>query len=132
MEMTSAGPLSFFLWIWKVGRAIMQIRERLRKREVRRILWSYVFLTPQLVIYLTLTIVPIFVAIPVLFTDKLNFTDRDWDYVGVTNFVELVEDPGLRETYTGALGRTARFTVLNYVMVYVFGLCLALLMYEPS
>jgi ABC-type sugar transport system permease subunit len=104
--------------------------ERFRKRETRRILWSYLFLTPQLVLYLTLTIVPLFLAVPLLFTDRANYTDVDWEYIGVGNFEELVQDDSTRSIYLSALGRTARFTVLNYAMVYLFGLGLALLMYE--
>jgi multiple sugar transport system permease protein len=108
----------------------MANRKRLSKRELRRILWSYVFLTPQLVLYLTLTILPIIVAIPMLFTDRLNYTDRDWEYIGTGNFIQLFEDSSIRRTYVAAIARTIRFTMLNYVMVYVFGLGLALLMYE--
>ena len=103
---------------------------QLSQREKRKIWWSYLFLTPQLVLYLTLTILPVFIGLPVIFTDKLNFTDQDWDYVGFDNFREVVEDDTLRERYLAALGRTTRFTIFNYLMVYVFGLTLALLMYE--
>jgi ABC-type sugar transport system permease subunit len=104
--------------------------KRFSKRETRRIIWSYVFLTPQLVLYLTLTIVPLVLAVPLLFTDRTNYTDIDWEYVGVSNFEELAQDGSTRSTYLSALGRTARFTALNYAMVYLFGLGLALLMYE--
>ena len=108
----------------------MAVKKRYSKRQVRRVLWNYVFLTPQLVLYLTLIILPMLIAVPMLFTDRINYTDRDWEYIGFDNFTELVEDPSLRNTYLDALGRTVRFTVLNYAMVYVFGLGLALLMYE--
>jgi len=104
--------------------------KRFRKRQTRRILWSYVFLTPQLVLYLTLTIVPLVLAVPLLFTDRTNYTDIDWEYIGVDNFEELAQDDSTRSIYLSALGRTARFTVMNYAMVYLFGLGLALLMYE--
>jgi ABC-type sugar transport system permease subunit len=104
--------------------------KRFSKRQTRRILWSYVFLTPQLVLYLTLTIVPLVLAVPLLFTDRTNYTDIDWEYIGVDNFEQLAQDDSTRSIYLSALGRTARFTVMNYAMVYLFGLGLALLMYE--
>jgi len=104
--------------------------KRFSKRETRRILWSYLFLTPQLVLYLTLTIVPLVLAVPLLFTDRANYTDVDWEYIGVRNFEELAQDDSTRSIYLSALGRTIRFTALNYAMVYLFGLGLALLMYE--
>jgi ABC-type sugar transport system permease subunit len=104
--------------------------KRFSKRQTRRVIWSYLFLTPQLVLYLTLTIVPLVLAVPLLFTDRANYTDIDWEYIGVGNFEELAQDDSTRSIYLSALGRTARFTVLNYAMVYLFGLGLALLMYE--
>lgn len=104
--------------------------KRWGNRDRQRILWSYVFLAPQLILYLLLTIVPMIVAVQVLFTDRLTFTDVDWEYVGLNNFAELVNDSVLQETYVAALGRTLQFTALNYIIVFILGLTLALLMYE--
>ncbi len=104
--------------------------KKMPRRQKRKILWSYFFLTPQLVLYLTLTILPLFIALPMIFSDRLTFTDRDWEYVGTDNIYEIFNDDTLRQTYTSALGRTLRFTGMNYIMVYLFGLSLALLMYE--
>lgn len=105
-------------------------KRRMSQRQKNRILWSYAFLTPQLVLYLGLTILPFFVALPLLFTDKINFTDVDVQYIGFENFIRIFQDPFVTKDYWPALGRTVRFTVVNYMMVYVFGLTLALLMYE--
>jgi len=99
-------------------------------RRKSRILWSYVFLTPQLVLYLGLTITPFFVALPLLFTDRISYTDIDVDFVGFENFARVFTDPFVTKDYWPAMERTARFTIVNYLMVYVFGLTLALLMYE--
>lgn len=93
-------------------------------------LWSYVFLLPQLSLYLVLTIVPLGMALPVIFTDRLTYTDTDWEYVGFDNFERLVQEPTVRDAYTAALGRTVRFSVVNYVLVMVGGLALALLLFE--
>ena len=100
------------------------------KRELRRILGDYLFLSPQLILFVVLTIVPFFVAIPVLLTDRLDFFDVDVDYVGLSNFTQVFTDRVVSEEFRAALWRTTRFTILNYLMVYVFGLTLALLMYE--
>ncbi len=105
--------------------------KNMSKREKRKILWSYLFLTPQLILYLTLTILPLFIALPIIFSDRLTFTDRDWEYVGLDNLYQVVNDDTLRETYTAALGRTLRFTGLNYLMVYTFGLTLAVITFIP-
>jgi ABC-type sugar transport system permease subunit len=65
-----------------------------------------------------------------VFTDRLSFTDTDVAHVGFDNFARVLTEPGIRDEFFPALVRSVRFTVLNYAMVYVFGLTLALLMYE--
>jgi len=109
----------------------MGTRRHPSRRKWRRILGDYVFLSPQLILYLVFTIIPFFVAVPILFTDRLTFFDNTVDYVGLANFKQiLVEGSTTAKDFWPALERTVRFTVLNYVMVYVFGLTLALLMYQ--
>jgi len=116
--------------ISKIEQKMSMLKKIFRNRKTNRIAWSYVFLTPQLVLYLTLTIVPIIMALPMLFTNQLNYTHQNWDYVGLQNFYEIVADDSVRSTYLGAVRRTLQFTFLHYLTVYLFGLGLALLMYE--
>jgi ABC-type sugar transport system permease subunit len=69
--------------------------------------------------------------VPILFTDRLSFFDNTVDYVGLDNFKQIfIEASNTAKDFWPALERTVRFTLLNYVMVYVFGLTLALLMYQ--
>ena len=105
-------------------------RTRLSKMEKRRILGDYAFMAPQLILYFVFTILPFFIAIPILFTDRLSFFDTNVDFIGFDNFTRVFRDEIIRNDFGPALMRTIRFTVLNYAMVYVFGLTLALLMYE--
>ena len=105
-------------------------RRKPLSRKHRKVLWTYVFLLPQLSLYLLLTIVPLGLALPVIFTDRLTYTDVDWDYVGLANFRRVATDDAVRETYLTALGRTLRFSLINYVVVMVMGLGLALLLFE--
>ena len=100
------------------------------KLERRRILEDWAFITPQLLIFVGLTIVPFFVAIPILFTDMSQFNDPQINSVGFRNFTVLFTDPSVQRDYLPALRRTIVFVVLNYTTVYIFGLSLALLMYE--
>jgi ABC-type sugar transport system permease subunit len=51
-------------------------------------------------------------------------------YIGFENFTRVFTDDALRAEFLPALWRTVRFTIMNYLMVYVFGLALALLMYD--
>ncbi len=98
--------------------------------ERRRILRDWVFITPQLTLFVLLTIVPFFVAIPILFTDMSQFNDPRVNPVGLHNFTVLFTDPSVQADYLPALRRTLVFVALNYTTVYIFGLSLALLMYE--
>lgn len=98
----------------------------------RRILSDWAFILPQLVIFVVLTIVPFFVAIPFLFTDMAQFNDPQINPVGLRNFTAIFTDPSVQRDYLPALRRTLIFVVLNYSTVYIFGLSLALLMYETD
>ncbi len=100
------------------------------KHRTRTILVQWAFLTPQFVLFIGLTIVPFIVAIPILFTDMAQFNDPHINPVGLRNFLALFNDPSVQRDYFPALRRTLIFVVLNYSTVYIFGLTLALLMYE--
>ncbi len=96
----------------------------------RRILEDWAFILPQLTLFVLLTIVPFFVAIPILFTDMAQFNDPQINPVGLRNFLALFNDRSVQVDYFPALRRTIIFVLLNYTTVYIFGLSLALLMYE--
>ena len=100
------------------------------RRETRRILRDWAFILPQLILFVGLTILPFIVGLPTVFTDRLSFTDTDVEYVGFDNFTKVFTEPGVKDEFFPALARSARFTLLNYAMVFIFGLTLALLMYE--
>jgi ABC-type sugar transport system permease subunit len=105
-------------------------RPRMSKLERRRMLGDWGFILPQLLIFVFLTIVPLFVAIPILFTDKSQFNDPTVSNIGWKNFTALFTDQSVQEDYLPAFRRTILFVALNYTTVYIFGLSLALLMYE--
>ncbi len=105
-------------------------KRKLSKLERRRILQDWGFILPQLIIFVFLTIVPLFVAIPILFTDKSSFSDPTVHQIGWHNFIVLFTDPSVQADYLPALRKTIIFVILNYTTVYIFGLSLALLMYE--
>jgi ABC-type sugar transport system permease subunit len=100
------------------------------KLERRRIIQDWVFISPQLILFILLTIVPLIIAIPVLFTDKSQFNDPQINNVGIRNFTAIFTDSSVQADYFPALRRTVVFVILNYTTVFIFGLSLALLMYE--
>lgn len=102
-------------------------RSQMANRRIRR---DWLFIAPQLILFILLTIVPFFVAIPILFTDMSRFNDPQIHSVGLRNFLAIFTDPSVQRDYFPALRRTLVFVILNYTTVYIFGLSLALLMYE--
>lgn len=123
MESATAGSLS-----GEVPRG--PAKKKLSKLERRRILQDWGFILPQLLIFVLLTIVPFLVAVPILFTDMSQFNDPQINPVGLRNFTAVFTDPSIQADYLPALKRTIVFVILNYTTVYIFGLSLALLMYE--
>ncbi len=91
---------------------------------------DWAFILPQLSIFVALTIVPLILAIPYLFTDIAQFNDPQINGVGLRNFLALFTDKSVQADYLPALRRTLVFVFLNYTTVYIFGLTLALMMYE--
>ena len=105
-------------------------KAKLSARERRRVMQDWLLLSPQLILYGALLILPFFFGLPILFTNRNNFTDLTVRYTGFENFTRVFTDHALRAEFLPALQRTVLFTIINYLMVYVFGLALALLMYD--
>jgi len=104
--------------------------QSMSKTERRRILSDYAFLTPQLVFYVAFTILPFFVSVPILFTDQNDFLDSTVHSIGLGNFRAIFSDTELQAEVVPALVRTISFVLIHYLMIYVFGMTLALMMYE--
>ena len=95
----------------------------------RETMMEILFVAPQLILFLTFTIVPFIVAVPIVLTDRHSFLDANVAYVGLKNFVSIFQEPFVSEFFP-ALRRTITFTIMNYATVFIFGLTLALIMYE--
>lgn len=98
-------------------------------RETRQSLIDWLYAAPQYILYLGLQILPFVIAIPIIFTDQVDFLDQDIDFVGFQNVWSLFQEP-LSDQFYPALRRTVLFTLVNYTMVFIYGFLLALAMYE--
>ncbi|HET6443574.1 MAG TPA: sugar ABC transporter permease [candidate division Zixibacteria bacterium] len=105
-------------------------KKKMSKMERREMMRDMAFISPQLILFTLLTIIPFLVAIPYLFTDMSQFNDPQINPVGLKNFTAIFDDPSVQADYFPALRRTIVFVLLNYTTVFIFGLSLALLMYE--
>ena len=99
------------------------------RRDRRDLAWDILFLSPQFIIYFALTIFPFIIAIPIILTDQIGFIDTDIDFIGLQNFSNIFKTP-LVEMFLPAVKRTVIFMVINYSTVFIFGMTLALLMFE--
>ena len=59
-----------------------------------------------------------------------QFNDPQVNAVGFRNFTALFTDPSVMRDYVPAFRRTIVFVILNYSTVFIFGLSLALILYE--
>lgn len=112
----------------QTGKAVRRPRTRRSRIESRE---SFGYAVPQLILYLGLQILPFCIALPIMFTDQLDFLDRDVSFVGFQNITSLFEEP-LGPIFFDDLRRTTIFTLVNFVTVFAVGLTLALVMFEVS
>ncbi|RVT86682.1 sugar ABC transporter permease [Rhodobacteraceae bacterium CCMM004] len=100
-----------------------------RARSRREFLTDLIYIAPQYVIYIGLQLLPFAIALPIIFTDQVDFLDQDVNWVGFDNIASLFQAP-LDDRLYQALRRTVIFSVVNYLMVFLFGFLLALAMFE--
>ena len=60
-------------------------------RNQRRNLWNMAFVAPQFLLYVGLTILPFFVALPIIFTDRVSVMATDADWIGLRNFATVFQ-----------------------------------------
>ena len=98
-------------------------------RRGRQLIVDLIYVLPQYILYVGLQLLPFVIAIPIIFTDQVDFLDQDVDFIGFDN-VASIFNPPLDDRFWAVLRRTAVFSVVNYLMVFLFGFLLALAMFE--
>jgi ABC-type sugar transport system permease subunit len=93
---------------------------------------SLLFAAPQFLLYFTFTLLPFLLSLPLAFMDYVNFSDRTPEFAGLGNFVAIFTNPALTALIWPTVLRTFVFMLANYGTVLLFGLGLALMMYELS
>ena len=88
----------------------------------RRSISAYVFLLPGLAIFSFAVLIPFLMGINIAFTDWNGIT-RDYNYVGISNFVRIFSDLRIRSTLVNSI----KFAVLGTIFGNVVSLGLALL-----
>lgn len=102
-----------------------------KKRQITESLVEVGLVSPQLILYLLFLIVPLIAGLPIVFTSMRGFADHHREFIGLSNFYQLLIEPGYtREVLRNAVSRNTVFLILNYIMVYAFGMTFALIMFE--
>jgi ABC-type sugar transport system permease subunit len=91
---------------------------------------NLLFVAPQFILYFTFILLPLFVSLPVAFLDFAGFSTSTIKFAGLANFVSIFKNSTLAAWIWPAVGRTFIFMIANYLTVLLFGMGLALLMYE--
>ena len=87
------------------------------------------YFLPQFLIYCTFTLLPLVIAIPIVFTNRVNFIDPTVEFIGIQNFIDIFRSPIIEEMIP-AVRRTAVFTAITFLNIFIIGLPLALILYE--
>ncbi|MDB5506456.1 MAG: N-acetyl-D-glucosamine transport system, permease protein 1 [Devosia sp.] len=84
-----------------------------------------VFLAPAVAVYSA------FMIIPLVSTLYQSFFSKEWDFVGLGNFVQLFTDPRLSASFWNALGNNFYFFVIHMIVQNPIGILLAALLSNP-
>jgi multiple sugar transport system permease protein len=79
-------------------------RQWFRSSAGRQALWAYLFLAPNVVLFLIFTLFPVFAGLAISFT-KWDLL-QPWQFIGLGNYVRLTQDPDFRQI----LGNTFYYT----------------------
>ncbi|MDQ0352339.1 raffinose/stachyose/melibiose transport system permease protein [Alkalibacillus filiformis] len=89
----------------------------------RNKLWYLVFVLPLFIIFATVVLIPFVIGIFYSFFEWDGFSANPMVYVGLDNYIELIDDG----RFVNSAWLTLEFTILSLVLVNVLGLGFALL-----
>ena len=91
--------------------------------ELDRWIFAYVALLPILLIYLIIRVIPILQSFWLSLTD-LKMPNMPSNFVGLSNFQELVTDPN----FLGAMAYTTQYAIVTVIIGVAIGLALAVIL----
>jgi len=101
----------------------------MQSRRAKEIFVDLFYSMPQFSIYFGVLLLPFIIALPMIFTDRVDFLDTEIDFVGFSNFVTVLQG-NLQAQFFHALRRTVIFTTVAYCWVMIISFALALCLYE--
>lgn len=92
------------------------------KNRIRESIWGYAFISPNFILMLIFTVIPIFYSTYVSFTDWNILSDPE--FVGLENYRHILEDKVARETFFNTFYFTVLSVPLNVVLTLFFAVLL--------
>jgi ABC-type sugar transport system permease subunit len=89
---------------------------------------NILFMLPAFALFAFAELIPFIQSIPISFTDKKAIFAKAWNYVGIDNYIKLINNSTFQQTFLN----TAHFTILYILGANILGLALALMIWRSG
>lgn len=103
-------------------------KRRLTYYAVRKHGGNILFMLPAFLFFAYVVLIPFIQSIPVSFTDKKAIFANSWNFVGLANYIKLINSSSFQDSFI----HTAHFTIIYIVGANLLGLGLALALWKSS
>ena len=103
-------------------------KRRLTVYAVREHGTNLLFMLPAFLLFAFIVLIPFIQSVPISFTDKKAIFAKNWNYVGLDNYIKLLKNKAFLDTFV----HTAHFTVIYIVGANLLGLIFALMIWRSG
>ena len=103
-------------------------KRRLTVYAVREHGTNLLFMLPAFLLFAFIVLIPFIQSVPISFTDKKAIFAKNWNYVGLSNYVKLLKNKAFLDTFA----HTAHFTLIYIAGANVLGLIFALMIWRSA
>lgn len=103
-------------------------KRRLTVYAVREHGTNLLFMLPAFLLFAFIVLIPFIQSVPISFTDKKAIFAKNWNYVGLDNYIKLLKNKAFLDTFI----HTAHFTVIYIVGANLLGLIFALMIWRSG
>src|SRR3989337_101557 len=93
-----------------------------KRQRIQEALWGYLLITPNFLIILVFTFIPVFFALYMSMTDWNILSDPN--FIGLENYEKIISDPLARQTFINTLYFTAVSVPINVFLTLLLGVLL--------
>jgi len=103
-------------------------KRRITVYAVREHGTNLLFMLPAFLLFAFIVLIPFIQSVPISFTDKKAIFAKNWNFVGIDNYVKLLKNKAFLDTFV----HTAHFTVIYILGANVLGLIFALMIWRSG